>query len=1193
MAARQGLGAARSLAHAIPRVRPASPSSDFALTSLRPFTSLTAPQNRIRTLPTPSHLSRYTARLATPGIHPSFPFQARLRSTEAKNAEAESESDKKDSEKKQENKDEDEDNRAPSPIPIHPLAPIKPPSATAAASPTGGKDSKPDASSILKLLSLAQPQWRLLTAGVAFLSVSTAVNLSIPWAIGRIIDYFAPGSNETLLFGLPLEQATGALAGILLLGAAANSGRSICLRLAGQRTVARIRNDTYNKYLSMPPSHIETAGVGDALSRLGQDTSIVGQSLSENLGEGLKAILGAGAGIGAMWLISPTLTVVMLCIIPPIALGTFFYGRFIRKLSLRTQEAMGGMSKLAEERLSAHRTITASNTQTSERQLYASKVDGVYTLQKRETYANGIFQGANEVAGDIGMIGLLIYGGVLVKRGEITVGDMTSLFIYVNWIEWSLNTLAGFFTGLMKGVGASQRIIGLHALPSPIPLSVGKPLPKSNAGSIEIRNVEFAYPSRPDAKVLNGLNLQIDKGERIALVGGSGSGKSSIQLLLLRFYDPTSGKVTFDGQDIRSYIPESWRSRIGVVQQDPILFGGTIMENIAYGHPGATRDDIRRAAEVAHCDFIEKLPQGYDTLITKNSLSGGQRQRIAIARALVGNPSVLLMDEATSALDSESERAVNAALNDLFANSDITVILIAHRLSSIASADRVVLLDNGSVAEDGTFNDLITRRDGKFRKMVEGQLAKIAVGEPEKGPEVEDKEEEGEEQVAVGTEGGVAAKKAGESATIAAAPAAASPFASGQRRSAHTQAAEQPFFESPLASSAPLRAYKTVYGAATAPVPVLPPLELAPAGAPAAPVSAYRPLSPLTLRRLLGVYSQLSKRNLTVLMTLTATTGLALSPLPLSIPLLLNLTVGTLLTSAAANTFNQVLEAPIDAQTPRTRVRPLVTRRITPFHAIMFGSVCTVLGGIILWYGCNPTTAALGLGNLVLYAAVYTPMKRFSVANTWVGAVVGAITPLMGWTATGGSLWPTADQPLVLHTPGSDLPSLPNPLTPLTLFCLLFSWQFPHFNALSHMIRPFYALSGYPMLSVLSPRLNALVSLRHAALLVPITAILAPLSGSVDWSFALTSAVPNAIFVQGAWAFWKEQSEKRARRVFFVSLWYLPVVLGLMLVHKNVAGWLGAREKAKRAEEEEEGVVRREAQGLPVGGGAGGGVDWA
>jgi len=190
--------------------------------------------------------------------------------------------------------------------------------------------------------------------------------------------------------------------------------------------------------MDLPPSHIESTGVGDALSRLGQDTSIVGQSLSENLGDGLKAVLGATAGIIAMYLISPSLTLVMLFVIPPISIGSFFYGRFIRKLSLKTQEALGNMSKLAEERLSAHRTVTASNTQIMEQGLFKGKVDGVYQLQKKETFANGIFQGANEVAGDLGIIGLLIYGGFLVKRGDISVGDMTSLFIYVNWIEWSL-----------------------------------------------------------------------------------------------------------------------------------------------------------------------------------------------------------------------------------------------------------------------------------------------------------------------------------------------------------------------------------------------------------------------------------------------------------------------------------------------------------------------------------------------------------------------------------------------------------------------------------------------------------------------------------------------------------------------------------------------------------------------------------
>jgi heme O synthase-like polyprenyltransferase len=495
----------------------------------------------------------------------------------------------------------------------------------------------------------------------------------------------------------------------------------------------------------------------------------------------------------------------------------------------------------------------------------------------------------------------------------------------------------------------------------------------------------------------------------------------------------------------------------------------------------------------------------------------------------------------------------------------------------------VVLLDGGRVVEDGKYDDLISRQHGRFRKMVESQMAKI--GEPviedhDKHPE-NGKEEKKEEAAA-------------QTTTKAVKAVAASPISSGSRpsnksttpaqigkRSNHSQAISRPFF---TAHPTPyLPKISTVYDAASATPDAFPEMNLPPPTAPMAPMESFRPIQPFTLKRLIGVYSQLSKRNLSILMTLTATTGLALSPLPLSIPLLVNLTIGTFLTSAAANTFNQILEAPIDAQTPRTRVRPLVTRRVSPFHAAVFGVVCTLLGGGFLWFGCNPTTAALGLGNLVLYAAIYTPMKRFSVINTWVGAVVGGVTPLMGWTATGGSLWPTWDQPLVLNWPSSTSDTAlttesdsalessttnpvdplspttpPNPLTPTTLFLLLFSWQFPHFNSLSHLIRANYALSGYPMLSVLSPKLNALVSLRHSILLIPITAIMAPLSGSVDWSFALTSSVPNIYFTGEAIKFWKVQSEANARRLFFVSLWYLPVVLGLMMAHNTVQkrGWL-------------------------------------
>lgn len=482
------------------------------------------------------------------------------------------------------------------------------------------------------------------------------------------------------------------------------------------------------------------------------------------------------------------------------------------------------------------------------------------------------------------------------------------------------------------------------------------------------------------------------------------------------------------------------------------------------------------------------------------------------------------------------------------------------------------------MVEDGSYGELLSKRDGKFRRMIDGQLSKI--GAPaEKTEEEEHQEQQQKQQLEEVTsedhhhheEAPVETPKPASSSqgrgSSKSTPVSTSPFSStGSKRHNHTASIHRPFFSAHIA---PREKVSTVYAAATIRAPTFPQLDLPPVGPPSATLDQYKPNPPLTLRRVIGLYSQLSKRNLSILMTLTATTGLALSPLPLSIPLLLNLSVGTFLVSAAANTFNQILEAPLDAQTPRTRVRPLVARRISPFHAAVFGVVCTILGSIVLWNGCNPTTAALGFGNLILYAAIYTPMKRFSVSNTWIGAIVGGLTPLMGWTATGGSLWPTSTQPITFHTPSSPLATTPNPLVPATLFALLFSWQFPHFNALSHLIRPYYALSGYPMLSVLSPRLNALVSLRHAVLLVPFTAVLAPLSGAVDWSFGLTTAIPNILFVRSAWAFYKNVGEQTAKKCFFVSLWYLPVVLGLMVVHKGVGGWWARREK------EDEGEVVR------------------
>ncbi|KZV77239.1 protoheme IX farnesyltransferase [Peniophora sp. CONT] len=358
----------------------------------------------------------------------------------------------------------------------------------------------------------------------------------------------------------------------------------------------------------------------------------------------------------------------------------------------------------------------------------------------------------------------------------------------------------------------------------------------------------------------------------------------------------------------------------------------------------------------------------------------------------------------------------------------------------------------------------------------------------------------------------------------------------------------------------------------TFPVPALDPI----------PPTALRPLPTLTPSRIITTYSQLSKSHLTTLVVLTAMAPVALSPLPASVTVLLATGAGTALCCASANALNELQEAPFDAQMGRTRGRPLVRRIISPTHAALFAAGTGLAGPAILWGLVNPTTALLGAANIVLYAGVYTAMKRYTVWNTWVGSVVGAIPPLMGWTAVGGHLLPSPDHPITLFlpqflssTPMPDITLIDNPLAPLALFLLMYHWQFPHFNALSHFVRSAYAQGGYHMLSILDPRRNALVSLRHTVMLAGLCTVLVPLSGLTTWTFALTSAPAHAVLLQAAWRFYKEGGEAHARKLFHHSLWYLPVVLGLMMAHKQGmewTSWIGLSGEEKEKKEVESAV---------------------
>lgn len=339
----------------------------------------------------------------------------------------------------------------------------------------------------------------------------------------------------------------------------------------------------------------------------------------------------------------------------------------------------------------------------------------------------------------------------------------------------------------------------------------------------------------------------------------------------------------------------------------------------------------------------------------------------------------------------------------------------------------------------------------------------------------------------------------------------------------------------------------------------------------------FREIENLTPMRLLRVYEQLSKSRLTILVVLSAMSSVAMSPYPTPLPVLLSTALGTVLCSASANTLNQIQEVPFDAQMARTRNRPLVRRAITPTHAVGFALFTGITGPALLWTMVNPTTACLGLANIALYSGVYTWMKRRSVANTWVGSVVGAIPPLMGWTACGGHILPMSTSlnlfwpPFITEnvTVPLDLSLIDNPLSALALFTLLYSWQFPHFNSLSYMVRESYALASYQMLAVFSPKQNALVSFRHSVALAVVCSVLIPISGLTTWAFSVTSLLPNAVLVSAAHKYWKHGGEKEARILWKHSLWYLPAILGLMMFHKqgmDWIAWIGLAEEKENSE---------------------------
>lgn len=570
---------------------------------------------------------------------------------------------------------------------------------------------------------LARGEGVPFTAALSLLLVSSGVSMSIPFTIGKILDFATSTEANPEIFGLSMNQFYGTLGAVFVLGGVANFGRVLLLRVIGERIVAKLRTRLFRKTMAQDGEFFDANRHGDLISRLSSDTTIVGKSLTQNVSDGLRAVVSASAGIGMMSYVSVKLTGIMMLIVPPIALGAIFYGRYVRTLSRKTQEALGDLTKVSEERLGNVRTAQAFAGEQMEVRRYSERVREIFNLSKKEAIASGIFFGSSGLSGNLTILAILSIGGGMVTSHAITIGELSSFLLYTGYVGSSMVGMSGFYSELMKGLGAATRLFELLEREPSIKSTVGHPIGHSK-GVIRFENVTFAYPTRPAIKIFNGLSFDVQPGTNIAICGPSGGGKSTVSSLLLRYYDPMDGRITVDGIDIRDYNLKQLRKQISIVAQEPVLFSGSIAENIAYSDPNAPRSAILEAAKKANCSFVADFPEGLETAVgTRGTqLSGGQKQRIAIARALLKNPSILILDEATSALDGKSEIAVDGAIQRLMRQETLTTITIAHKLGTIRRADRIIVLGpHGSVVEQGTYRELA--KDGtEFTKLMNFQV---------------------------------------------------------------------------------------------------------------------------------------------------------------------------------------------------------------------------------------------------------------------------------------------------------------------------------------------------------------------------------------------------------------------------------------------------------------------------------------
>jgi len=556
--------------------------------------------------------------------------------------------------------------------------------------------------------------------GLLMLLLSSGSNLAFPKYLGELVD--AAQTDPSAIDGIALT-----LVALLLAQSVFSFGRIFFFERVAQRSLASLRSAMYNHLVSLPLPFFHEKRIGELTNRLQSDIGVLQETFTSTLAEFIRQLVVIVGGIALLVYQSPSLTGFMLMVLPLVVVLGVAFGSRIRKYAKEVQTASAESNTLVDETLSAVATVKAYTQEGHEKARYRRALDHVAALGIR----GGIYRGAFSSFIILGLFGALVAviwkGASLIASGEMASGQLFSFVIYSGFIGGSVGGLADVYSRLQRAMGATEAIMAMldeqAETSNPQPATSNQQLAASNQQlAVRFSDVHFAYPTRPDVPVLQGLDLEIREGQQCALVGASGAGKSTVVQLLYRFHDPQRGALVVQGREARDWPLDELRGRMAWVPQDVVLFGRSILENIRYSRPEASDDEVRQAAEDANAwEFIERFPDGWQTQVGERGvqLSGGQRQRIAIARAMLRNPKLLVLDEATSSLDPESESLVQGALETLMKGR--TSLVIAHRLSTVRHANVIAFLHEGRIAEVGSHDELMALKGGRYRAFVQKQ----------------------------------------------------------------------------------------------------------------------------------------------------------------------------------------------------------------------------------------------------------------------------------------------------------------------------------------------------------------------------------------------------------------------------------------------------------------------------------------